>query len=647
MHLFFAILLCSSISFIALGQSTVYSGESFVIAPQTANTVNSQYTPATFEDYTLATNTYFEQSSAGIPLYATNTDTLISGSYRFNNNLTNWGSMSSWFGITFSNLSDNTTPGGVSNQHNSAAAGGVDNNGNYAVVYDANSGGMSMGPQYAISVDLDANEAPRVISGCYITNNTYALNTINSSGYGGFGGSNGNAADWFKIVAQGIDASGNATSTTEFYLADLRFADNSLDYFVEDWQWFDLSSLGTVASVKFTMESSDVSAYGMNTPAYFCIDNFDSLRLITNSAVADIAGLVGGSLNTDLSNLFTDLEDTTHIITKTIINNTASNVVSASIINNQLSLSYLAVGTSTVIIKGKYLGMSITDTLVVTVTDEEAPILANPIADITVISNAADSVISLENVFTDIDNDDALIIKSVKSNSNDMLVIASVLANDLTLEFTPNTSGMSTIIIEAVSNTKTITDTFTVTVTDQLPTIATPLTDISVRENTADTVISLVNVFTDVDNDDALIVKSVKSNSNDALITASISGDNLTLEYAPNTNGQATIVIEAISNNETVTNSFTVTVTPNTAIKEISAGNIVLFPNPSNGIFRIKLPTTNNLELKIYSKDGKLIYSDNSYTDSNKIDISNQTAGQYFVNIYNGKTLITKSIIIK
>jgi hypothetical protein len=56
---------------------------------------------------------------------------------------------------------------------------------------------------------------------------------------------------------------------------------------VDHWQWFDLSKLGEVASVKFTLSSSDVGQWGMNTPAYFCLDklfagkatsSFDSVK---------------------------------------------------------------------------------------------------------------------------------------------------------------------------------------------------------------------------------------------------------------------------------------------------------------------------------------------------------------------------------
>ncbi|MFP5471550.1 MAG: DUF4465 domain-containing protein, partial [Bacteroidia bacterium] len=68
------------------------------------------------------------------------------------------------------------------------------------------------------------------------------------------------------------DASDNSLGTVEFYLADYRFSDNSQDYIVDDWTLVDLSSLGNVSKLKFMLNSSDVGAWGMNTPAFFVLD---------------------------------------------------------------------------------------------------------------------------------------------------------------------------------------------------------------------------------------------------------------------------------------------------------------------------------------------------------------------------------------
>ncbi|HKL40270.1 MAG TPA: DUF4465 domain-containing protein, partial [Cryomorphaceae bacterium] len=67
---------------------------------------------------------------------------------------------------------------------------------------------------------------------------------------------------------------GELTGTeVEFYLADYTFSDNSQDYIVDEWTYVDLTSLGDADSLSFTLTSSDVGEFGMNTPAYFCIDD--------------------------------------------------------------------------------------------------------------------------------------------------------------------------------------------------------------------------------------------------------------------------------------------------------------------------------------------------------------------------------------
>ena len=65
-----------------------------------------------------------------------------------------------------------------------------------------------------------------------------------------------------------------APDSVTFYLADYRFADNDSDYIVKTWQWVNLLPLGHVDSLIFSLTSSDNGPAGMNTPAYFCIDNF-------------------------------------------------------------------------------------------------------------------------------------------------------------------------------------------------------------------------------------------------------------------------------------------------------------------------------------------------------------------------------------
>ncbi|MBO5721405.1 MAG: DUF4465 domain-containing protein [Bacteroidales bacterium] len=104
------------------------------------------------------------------------------------------------------------------------------------------------------------------LNGMYVTNSPYPYYT-NIAG-DDFANGLTNEGDYFKVIAYGVKAD-NSVETAEFTLAE--FKNGSLQQ-VTEWTWWDLSSLGTIKEVYFTMESSDTGQWGMNTPAYFCMD---------------------------------------------------------------------------------------------------------------------------------------------------------------------------------------------------------------------------------------------------------------------------------------------------------------------------------------------------------------------------------------
>ena len=111
------------------------------------------------------------------------------------------------------------------------------------------------------------------VKGVYVTNS--AINYISmkyGDAYGKkFGGKEGTDPDFLKLTATGKN--GNVeTGSVDFYLADYRSDYSCDDYIVTDWSWMDLSSLGEVSSIEFSLSSSDNGDYGINTPTYFCLD---------------------------------------------------------------------------------------------------------------------------------------------------------------------------------------------------------------------------------------------------------------------------------------------------------------------------------------------------------------------------------------
>ncbi len=208
---------------------------------------------ATFDDLSLASNSYWNGSDGS--------GGFNSGGNHFNNNYSI--TYSSWDGFAYSNMTDTMAPG-YTNQYSAITGSGV-NSANYGVSYM----GYATPPTATLA-------SPGVVTGMYLTNTTYAyLSMRDGDGFAKkFGGASGDDPDWFKLTVTGHDTGGTITGSLDFYLADFRFGDNSQDYIINDWTWFDLSGLGTnVKSLTFFETSSDVGLYGMNTPAYFALDN--------------------------------------------------------------------------------------------------------------------------------------------------------------------------------------------------------------------------------------------------------------------------------------------------------------------------------------------------------------------------------------
>ncbi|QTA91750.1 Dockerin domain-containing protein [Desulfonema magnum] len=97
---------------------------------------------------------------------------------------------------------------------------------------------------------------------------------------------------------------------------------------------------------------------------------------------------------------------------------------------------------------------------------DNPPTVFRPMDDVFVNMNAGNRTINLADVFTDIDNNPATITKQLEENTNWNLVTPFVDKNTLTLDFQQDKVGQAVITIRGQSNGKTVTDSFTVTVSD-------------------------------------------------------------------------------------------------------------------------------------------------------------------------------------
>lgn len=221
---------------------------------------------ADFEDVDLSTQGYWTPVQEG-------SAQMLSGGWLFSNYYSSY----FWGGFTASNRTD-ITQSGMDAQYTAVTGTGHESS-NYAVAY-------TMGTPTVVTT-VDGSE--HAVTGCYITNNLWAYQNMRYGDYTSdpFGGVNGTAPDFFVLHATGKDLNGNTTGSVDFYLADYRFDNSEDDYIIDTWEWFDLSPLGEVVSVSFSLESSVNDQFGMVTPAYFCMDDFNGVAPEPETVVCD------------------------------------------------------------------------------------------------------------------------------------------------------------------------------------------------------------------------------------------------------------------------------------------------------------------------------------------------------------------------
>ncbi len=396
-----------------------------------------------FDDLALEPESYWNGSDGS--------GSFTSGPARFYNDFN--AEYFSWSGWAHSNTSDVETPG-YTNQYSAITGagfkGGENTVGNYGV-------SSKYGP-----VVVAFPDKAHVPEGFYVTNSTYAALSMEQGDWVAkqFGGVDGSDPDYFRLLVWGYTGS-TSSDTIEYHLADYRFDEPEKDYIIKTWQWVDLSSFGKVDSLKFGLESSDNGDWGMNTPAYFCMDNF-------------------------------------------------------------------------------------------LVRPDEAPYVANPLPDFVVYSDGSDTVIDISAVFSDPDDADSLIVKSLVSDSHDGPLMASVSGDSLTLR------------------------------------------------------------------GDCYLVKSSF------------------IDFE--------LVLEGSLGGLFARDTFTVHVECVGGIGDDLLPELALYPNPGQGEFILDFSTGEPLDVSVYTYTGKEVYAQKAFLPGGMIDLSAQPAGAYIVRIKYSSGVISKMI---
>lgn len=222
-------------------------------------TTHAQTTVIDFETFTLSPNSVYSPS-ATIPFQTPE----VSFQYKYSGGY--WSG-----GFAYTNITNSTTAG-YTNMFGVRAFTGYTNSTTFVV-------GQSNGV-----INLSAPQS--TVNGFYVTNTTYAyLSILNGDQFSRkFGDTTGTGAgttiaqgsypDYFKLIVKGYKNGTLKADSSTLMLADYTFTNNTQDFVLSTWQFVNTSNLGQVDSLKFFLRSTDNGDFGMNTPAFFAIDNF-------------------------------------------------------------------------------------------------------------------------------------------------------------------------------------------------------------------------------------------------------------------------------------------------------------------------------------------------------------------------------------
>ena len=221
-----------------------------------------------------------------------------------------------WSGWAISSFTDTITPG-FNNQYSAISGQGADNSTSYAISFAS----------APVTIGLNGSAAGGVVDGLWVNNSTYAYLSMKDgdSFAKKFGGETGDDQDYFLLSINKWLDDNLSSEEVLVYLADYRNIDNSNDYILKEWEWVDLSSLGNVDSLQLSLSSTDNGQFGMNTPAYFCIDNITTRDMTTS--VDQVVNISEITLSPTLCSAYFKIYSHTEDIDKLVCFNQAGLIV--------------------------------------------------------------------------------------------------------------------------------------------------------------------------------------------------------------------------------------------------------------------------------------------------------------------------------
>lgn len=243
-----------------------------ILAPAASSPARGDIVTGAFEDQYPGPNTFKNDFPS---------NGFATGDFSLNNHFDP--TYSSWSGFSVSSMVDNTFGGNdYTHQYGAYAplgahGAGAGGSATYGVAYNSSPGDAVINlPSSAAAYSID------------IANTTYVAQSITLGD--GFARAF-HQGDYFKLDIlgfTGLNGTGAQVGDVPFYLADFRGGKLLL---VSDWTKVDLASLKGAESLAFNLTSTDVGQFGMNTPAFFAVDNITGLSAVPEPSTVVLCGI--------------------------------------------------------------------------------------------------------------------------------------------------------------------------------------------------------------------------------------------------------------------------------------------------------------------------------------------------------------------
>ena len=594
--------------------------------------------PATFEDVQLGSN--------GIWAAPEGENEMSSGGWLF----TNYTGYGYWGGFTASNRTDlNQT--GLNAQYTAVTGCGYDGSTQYAVAYT-----------YGVQTDVYAADGQsHTVTGCYITNNLWAYQDVlqGSMGQTPFGGLSGDDPDWFKLTATGKNVSGQTVGTLDFYLADYRFEDNSQDYVLDTWEWFDLSPLGPVATISFSLSSTKSNYGGMITPAYFCMDNFngggvapDLPPYVVNPVQNVVFNDYPQTLQVNLNGVTTDPDDPDENITYSIVSNSNPSALTATMSGKILVMTRQNANQAIVdlTMRANSDGQTVDFNVHVIINQvvDNPPYIVNPVQDVVFDDFPQTLQVNLDGVASDPDDPDENILYMIVGNSNPDALSTSMSGKILVLTRRNEDAAVADLTMRAASDGQYVNFNVHVIINqivDEPPFILNPVQDMVFDEFPQTLQVNLDGVASDPDDPDEGITYGIVSNSNETALSVEMDGKILVLSRLVEEQAEADLVMRATSDGQFVDFEIHVVMNQGVGVDE-NGSSFVAYPNPTSGTLTLTVADAQRFDYDLLNISGQSVMRGSAFGSEIQLDLGECPKGVYFVSIrWNGNRLIQKVVV--